>query len=59
MQTNYQRQKDKLRNLVNSFDLFDDMFKLAEALKLNGDLIKQEGFPLQEYKKWQKKNKTK
>jgi len=52
--TNYQKRKDKLRKLVNQFDLFDDMTKLAQALKVNQDLIKLEGFPLKEYKKWQK-----
>ncbi len=55
--TNYQRHKDNIRNLINDFDLFDDMSKLAEALEQSKDIMKLEGIPLEEFKQWLKKKK--
>lgn len=51
----YEIKKNRLRHLVNEFDLFDDISKLAEAFDLNRDIIRVQGFPIKEFRKWQKK----
>lgn len=52
-----QETKNEVRYLVNGWDLYDDIFMLAEAyLKMKQFLINNE-FPMEEYKEWLKKQK--
>jgi hypothetical protein len=43
----YERQKRKLRNLVNRFELEDDLFLLVEANKVLINILEIEAFPIQ------------
>lgn len=52
-----QKRKDEIRILVNSYDLFDDIFKLAEAYVLIENILVESEFPLKYYKKWIKNQK--
>lgn len=56
MKRKYQERKNKIRNLINEFDLFDNLFKLAEAQNLINDLLKKNKFPTEEYIEWLKSN---
>lgn len=48
---------DKLRNLINRYDLNGDLFALAEAEILIKEIIHKEGFPLKAYLKYQRNEK--
>ncbi len=52
----YEIKKNRLRNLINEFDLFDDILKLAEAVDITR-YIRTQGFPIKEFRKWQKELK--
>ena len=53
--TNYQRKKTNLRNLINKFDLSDDLIHLVQASCECGTILEEEEFPVKKYQKYVKK----
>lgn len=44
--------KEKIRRLINGWDLYDEIFMLAEAHILIKEFLINNEFPIQEYKQW-------
>lgn len=53
--TNYQKKKTNLRNLINKFDLSDDLTYLFQASCECGNILEEENFPIKKYQKYVKK----
>lgn len=54
---NYQQKKNKIAHDATLFSLNDDLCLLANILIISREILKSNKFPLEEYKKWLKKNK--
>lgn len=54
MEKEYTEQKTTIRNLINEFDLTDNLFKLADALALVKKVLKINQFPVKKYEEWKK-----
>ncbi len=54
----YKKQKQVFLILTSSFNSTDNMLYLANAIKVGIGILESEEFPIKEYKKYEKKQKS-
>lgn len=52
-----QEQKDEVRQLINGWDLYNEIFMLADAYILMKQILINNEFPIKEYQEWKKNQK--
>lgn len=57
MAQNYRKKKLQLINKISTYVSNDDLFALADAGIIINSVLRQNSFPIREYKKWLKKQK--